>query len=223
MLAGLRRLPAGRVHLGARAFSVGVVGAGVAGLQTVHAMRLKGHTVECFETSGNVGGVWRDNYKGFGVQVPKQLYEFCDLPFDEVPHGEFPTGEQTQRYIERYADHFALRSAVRLNTTVAKATQLEDGRWTLSVVQADGAASECTFDKLVMCSGLYSAHKKFVPQEEGRADFEGDVMHTHDFRDNAQVAGKKVVVVGGAKSAIDGREPLSRFLLRPSAGGLMCS
>ncbi|KAJ1470882.1 hypothetical protein T484DRAFT_1846126, partial [Baffinella frigidus] len=123
----------------------------------------------------------------FGVQVPKQLFEFADLPFDEVPHGEFPTGEQTQRYIERYADHFELRSAVQLNTTVSKATQLDDGRWKLSVVHADGSpASERTFDKLVMCSGLYSAHKKFVPQAVGRGDFTGDVLHTFDYRDDAQ-------------------------------------
>ena len=54
-------------------------------------------------------------------------------------------------------------------------------------MHADGGADSRTFDKLVMCSGLYSAHKKFVPTAAGRGEFEGDVLHTHDYRENTQV------------------------------------
>jgi len=184
--------------------TVGVVGAGVVGLQTIRAMRLKGHAVECFDMGSSVGGVWRENYKGFGVQVPKQLYEFADLPMEEANFGDFPTGEQTQAYIERYADHFGLREHVSLNTKVTQVKQLGDGRWTVALTLPDGVHTDRTFDKLVVCSGLYSAHNKFVPDRvSGQDQFAGDVMHTFDYRSDEQVAGKKVVVVGNGKSAVD--------------------
>ena len=33
-----------------------------------------------FEKTNKVGGVWSANYADFGLQVPKELYEFPDFP-----------------------------------------------------------------------------------------------------------------------------------------------
>ena len=49
---------------------VAIIGAGVAGLQTARALQKIGKEVVIFEKSDNVGGVWRENYADFGLQVP---------------------------------------------------------------------------------------------------------------------------------------------------------
>ena len=45
----------------------------MAGLQTARALRAKGFEVTVFESAPNVGGVWRENYLNFGIQVPKEV------------------------------------------------------------------------------------------------------------------------------------------------------
>eukprot|EP00285_Hemiselmis_virescens_P009723 CAMPEP_0173391798 /NCGR_PEP_ID=MMETSP1356-20130122/18592_1 /TAXON_ID=77927 ORGANISM="Hemiselmis virescens, Strain PCC157" /NCGR_SAMPLE_ID=MMETSP1356 /ASSEMBLY_ACC=CAM_ASM_000847 /LENGTH=870 /DNA_ID=CAMNT_0014349487 /DNA_START=72 /DNA_END=2685 /DNA_ORIENTATION=+ len=186
--------------------TVGVIGGGVAGIETVRALQAKGFAVTLFEAADTVGGVWRENYLNFGVQVPKQLYEFTDLPFDEVPFGQYPTGPQTQAYIERYVAHFGLKDSMRLGVRVQSAKPTADGKgWTLvTKPSAGGAAQEHAFDKLVVCTGMYSGKNKNIPLPAGGAGaFTGEVMHSHDFRSPNQVAGKKVVVIGNGKSAVD--------------------
>eukprot|EP00985_Skeletonema_marinoi_P007245 scaffold3179_cov106-Skeletonema_marinoi.AAC.1 len=73
---------------------VAVLGAGVSGLQSVRALRAKGFDVTAYDPNPSVGGLWRQNYLSYGVQVPKQLYEFPDLEFSEVEVGQFPSGAE---------------------------------------------------------------------------------------------------------------------------------
>lgn len=187
----------------ARAPTVGVVGGGgVAGLQTIRALRAKGFQVTAFERAPKIGGVWRGNYLNFGVQVPKQLYEFPDFPFKSVPWGGYPSGPQVQQYIEDYADHFRLRDAVELEASVESVVPDGDG-WTFTVRKGQTAARTERFDYCVVATGLYSEAKKRVPVLPGSECFKGQVLHSGDFRLPEQVEGKRVVVVGGGKSAID--------------------
>ena len=56
-------------------------------------------------SKSKVGGVWRKNYADFGLQVPKELYEFPDFPYPETfKCDEFPTGEEVKEYIKLYCD-----------------------------------------------------------------------------------------------------------------------
>ncbi len=63
--------------------SVGIVGAGVAGLVTAKTLLAQGLSCTLFERESTLGGVWADGYSNFGVQVQKDLYEFPDWPLPE--------------------------------------------------------------------------------------------------------------------------------------------
>lgn len=178
-----------------------MIGGGVAGLQTIRALRAKGFEVTAFEKHPTVGGVWRAGYMGFGVQVPKQLFEFPDFEF-KLPWGSYPTGEQTQKYIEDYVEHFSLADNLQLSTAVQSVEPSGKG-WSFTVCKAGGQPEEHRFDYCVASTGMYSADNPFVPDVPGKKDFTGEVLHSTDFRKPAQAEGKNVVVVGGCKSAVD--------------------
>merc|ERR1712054_419412 len=63
--------------------TVAIIGAGVAGLQLAERLQLAKENVRVtiFEATDHVGGVWSSNYADFGLQVPKELYEFPAFPY----------------------------------------------------------------------------------------------------------------------------------------------
>jgi dimethylaniline monooxygenase (N-oxide forming) len=184
---------------------VAVLGAGVSGLQSVRALRSKGFDVTAYDSNPQVGGLWRENYLSYGVQVPKQLYEFPDLEFTEVKTGDYPTGAEVQKYIERYVDHFKLGDSITLNTKIKKVTQNDDGSWTVKTMK-DSKEEDNHFDKVVIATGLYSSDNPSLPEwatGETASSFKGEILHSSKVQKAEQIAGKKVIVVGNGKSAVD--------------------
>ena len=60
--------------------TVGIIGAGVAGISAAKMLTGEGFECTVFERSAALGGVWADGYSNFGVQAQKELYEFPDWP-----------------------------------------------------------------------------------------------------------------------------------------------
>ena len=187
---------------------VAVIGAGVAGLSAARALAAQGFSTTIFEAAGEVGGVWRSNYDGFGAQVPRNLYEFPDLPMAEVPAWSYPTGAQVHAHTKAFFAKFVEgRAALRLHTRVAALRPRADGArgWLVDARDARDAGAAAApaeaFDFVVISTGLYS--RPFVPALPGAADFGGAVVHSTAFTDAAVARGKRVVVLGGAKSAAD--------------------
>lgn len=107
---------------------VAIVGAGVAGLQTARALTKIGKEVTIFDKAETVGGVWRANYADFGLQVPKELYEFPDYPYPSgTDWAQFPPGPQVQAYIEQYAKEFGLKDMCKFSTGVHSVAAMGDG------------------------------------------------------------------------------------------------
>lgn len=190
--------------------TVGIVGGGVAGLQTARSLTKHGFQCTIFEAATEVGGVWRSNYLNFGLQVPKELYEFPDFENEKTEWGEYPTGPAVQAYIEEFADKFKVRSLVRLNTKVLEITSTATG-WTFTTQKQGEASKQESFNYCVIATGLYSMAKKFIPQLPGKEIFEGQILHSGDFQKPIQVEGKHVVVVGGGKSAVDSAVEASKI------------
>ena len=60
---------------------------------------------------------------------------------------------------------------------------------------------EETFDYVVVANGHFSTPN--IPEFPGIGGFPGRVMHSHDFRDAREFAGKKVLLIGSSYSAED--------------------
>ena len=190
--------------------TVGIIGAGFAGLSTAKVLKACGFEVTVFEKEPDVGGVWAASrrYPGLTTQNPRTTYALSDFPMPE-DYPEWPSGEQVQRYLHAYAEHFGLLPAIRLDTMV-NATTLDEqqNRWTVQVTSnhtgADSAEREHQFDFLVVCNGIFS--EPAIPHWEASEMFRtagGRICHTSQFTDAEDARGKHVLVIGYGKSSCD--------------------
>lgn len=191
---------------------IGIIGAGISGLVTAKTFLQKGHEVTLFERSGMLGGVWdrARSYPGVTTQTTRDEYAFTDFPMP-TSYPEWPSGREVQEYLESYARRFGVFDKIHLRAEVTGVERRGDGRrgWTIRVESVDnkrGSAPAETHDvdSLVVCNGVFNA--PYVPRVEGADEFVaagGEILHSSEFTDAARIAGKRVVVVGFAKSATD--------------------
>ena len=178
--------------------SVGIIGAGFAGLSTAKVLRAFGFEVTVFEKEPDVGGVWAASrrYPGLTTQNPRTTYALSDFPMP-ASYPEWPSGQQVQAYLQSYAEHFGLVPFLRMSTTVESAVLDEEaGVWTVQARRAatgqGGAlpAEVYRFDYLVVCNGIFS--EPAVPQYPGADAFVaagGRVCHTSQFNDAGEARG----------------------------------
>jgi dimethylaniline monooxygenase (N-oxide forming) len=185
--------------------TVGVIGAGVAGLQMARACLAHGLKVTVFEKAPKVGGLWRENYHSYGVQVPKQFFEFPDFPFDAVQWGDYPTGAQTAAYIESYANKFKLMPCIKFKHSITSLEPRADGKkgYVFKYETDSGNKGQEEFDFVVMATGMYSQVKNMPDWTASKGSFAGEIIHSSQYLDQAVAKGKNVIVIGSAKSAID--------------------
>lgn len=186
--------------------TVAVIGGGVSGLAAAKAFDERGHRVVGFERSHDFGGVWElsRSYPDVQTQSPKDLYCYTDHPMpDDYP--EWPKGPQVHAYLHSYADKHRLARLFRLNTSVQTMERRADGQpgWTLTL-EAGGQVWDQDFDFVCVCTGQFS--DKNIIAHPGQEEFEaqgGQVMHSSEYTDPSLMKGKRVVVLGGSKSATD--------------------
>ncbi|WP_019746756.1 flavin-containing monooxygenase [Rhodococcus erythropolis] len=183
-------------------FDVVIVGAGLAGMQMLHEVRMVGLTAKVFEAGGGAGGTWYWNrYPGARCDVESLEYSY---QFSEVLQQEW---EWTRRYadqaeIMRYISHvvetFDLARDIRFHTRVEAMTYEETtARWT---VQTD-SAGEVVAKFVIMATGCLSEPN--VPYIPGVETFAGDVLHTGRWpQDPVDFTGKRVGVIGTGSSGV---------------------
>jgi cation diffusion facilitator CzcD-associated flavoprotein CzcO len=178
---------------------VAIIGAGFSGLGM--AIQLKRQTPQrrfmVFEKAAGVGGTWRENtYPGVACDVPSHLYSFS---FDQNPSWTkaYAPGAEIKAYLDACADRHSVREHLRFNTPVTSLQWDETiGLWRV------GLSSGQTLTARAVVSGAGGLHVPAFPEVPGRDRFAGPTMHTAEWRDEIDLAGKTVAVVGSGASAI---------------------
>jgi cation diffusion facilitator CzcD-associated flavoprotein CzcO len=175
-----------------------VVGAGFAGIGAAMALRRGGlQDVVVIERAASIGGTWRDNtYPGVACDVPSHLYGFSAHPNPGWSHVYAGGGE-----IRRYLEHVAAREGIR----PVFDTALVDARWaddteTWRVRTAGPVLDEIEADVLVLACGRLT--EPAIPDIPGLASFPGPIFHSSRWEHTADLAGKRVAVIGTGASAI---------------------
>ncbi len=182
----------------------------MAGLVSAKVLKRDGFKVTVYEKESTIGGVWAKTraYPGLRSNNPKEAYAFSDFDYPESA-DDFPTAGQIRSYLESYAEHFGLIPHIRLNTEVLSVSRCETGShdahpgFMVKVCPA-GKPEESTtreFSYVVICNGVFSEPK--IPEIKGREHFEWTIRHSSQITGEGIVKGKRAVVVGAGKSALD--------------------
>ena len=175
-----------------------IVGAGLGGLAAGHELRARGiDDFVILERGKGVGGVWRENhYPNLACDTPIELYAFSFHQGTKWSQN-FAAGSEILAYLEEIARRYDLERNIELETDVASARWDEyEQHW--SVESVDGRVWTARF--VIWAGGLLSQPR--IPALPGMDEFRGPVVHTAQWPDDIDLAGKKVAVVGGGASSI---------------------
>ncbi|NNL85346.1 MAG: NAD(P)/FAD-dependent oxidoreductase [Myxococcales bacterium] len=176
---------------------IAIVGAGVSGIAAASVLNRLGHETVLFEKAAEIGGIWALGYPGVALQNTRLHYELSQFPWPEEPDLH-PTGLQIERYLRRAVQRLSLD--VRTEHEVVRLEEKSAG-WTAHVRHQRGEES-AFFDFVIPAIGQYTDWKH-VPAFEGQARFRGQIITERDVKDLEVFRGKRTVIVGFGKSAVD--------------------
>jgi 4-hydroxyacetophenone monooxygenase len=175
-------------------FSVTIIGAGLGGLNVALMLKRAGIAYTVIEKDSGVGGTWWETrYPGARVDTPSRGYTHifgAHLPYS----SPFCDWAENQRYFDWVADTFELRDDMVFDTEVRALTWDEAAsEWE---VEVDGPDGRRTLRSNAVVTAVGFLNRPKIPEIEGMADFRGPSWHTSRWPDDADVAGKRVAVVG---------------------------
>lgn len=180
-----------------RALDVAIIGAGFGGIGTAIRLMQRGDTnFTVFEKSAGVGGTWWVNrYPGCACDVPSRLYSLSFAPNADWTRHYAPRGE-IQAYLERLVDEYGLADHVRTNTEIVRAEWDEtESLWRLT---DDGGRR---YTARVLVSAIGGLSRPAWPDFPGLDCFAGRVVHSQQWPEDLDLAGRRVAVVGTGASA----------------------
>jgi len=177
-----------------------VVGAGPAGLAAARALKARGLAYDQIEQLNGVGGIWDIDapgtpmYETAHFNSSKTQSAFHGFPMSaELP--DYPSHRQILSYLRDFADAHGLTEHIEFGTAVEELVQDDDGTWIVQL--SDGRRRR--YDGVLCCSGT-----QWVPSlPDLPGSFDGEVMHSIDYRNMDQLRGRRVLVIGGGNSACD--------------------
>ncbi|XP_060083830.1 flavin-containing monooxygenase 5-like [Ylistrum balloti] len=201
---------------------VAIIGAGASGLPAIKSCLEEGMQPICFEKSNQLGGLW--NYtsevledqpcvmRSTVINTSKEMLSYSDFPVPK-DYAMFMHHSYVLKYLHLYAKQFDLAKYIRLQTQVESVVMAKDfettGRWDLTVKDIQtGEESTMTYDAVMVCTGQHTY--KYTPEFPDMENFDGRIMHSHDYRDSRGYDNQKVIVVGVGNSGVDTAVDLSR-------------
>lgn len=178
-----------------------VIGAGPSGLAAARALSKRGLTVDGYEASQGVGGLWDiDNprstmYESAHLISSRTMTEFTEFPMRSAV--DYPGHRVLLQYFRDYAERFGLTDLYRFQTRV---TRLEprDGGWDLTSTGPDGAQTRW-YAGVVLANGTLAEPN--VPEFPGA--FTGELLHTSAYTSPTQLTGRRVLLIGAGNSGCD--------------------
>ena len=172
-----------------------IIGAGPVGLSVAKGFLEAGIPYVQVEASGDVGGNWAHGvYETAHIISSKKTTELPDSPMP-ADYPDFPSAAQMFRYFQDYASKHGLMAHIRFHSEVVSVRPRPDQRW--DVALADG--TEATYKAALVCNGHH--WKRSLPPWVSQ--FTGELLHSKDYKRPDQLAGKRVLVIGGGNSACD--------------------
>jgi dimethylaniline monooxygenase (N-oxide forming) len=180
---------------------VAVIGAGPGGLVAARWLSSQGFEPTIFEQARSLGGQWTGVSGLSGVwptmhtNTSRIMTAFSDL--EHETDRVYPAARDILGYLCRYAEMFGLTPRIRYGTRVDRLSRCDTG-WLVDY----GDTSE-SFERVVVATGRFQSPA--IPMVPGLDTFAGSAgaIATYQYRGPAPYHGKRVLVAGGAISALE--------------------
>lgn len=183
-----------------------IIGAGSSGIAAAKVLHERGIPFDCFELSDRVGGNWvwgnvngvSSSYRSLHINTSRSRMEFSDFPMPEdLPN--FARHDQIAAYFDSYVDHFGFRDRITFRTGVEHVRPLRGGGFEVGLSTGETRR----YDSVLVANGHHWDPRMPEPAFPGAESFSGEQMHSHDYKDEEQLVGRTVVVLGMGNSAMD--------------------
>ena len=178
-----------------------IVGGGPAGLVMARALDREGIPYDLFERHTSLGGIWdADNpgspmYESAHFISSKYTSHFFGFPMPS-DYPDYPSHRQILSYVQSFARVFGLERHATTGVTVLTAAPVGDA-WSVTL-----SSGETRTYRGVVCANGVTWHPS-LPEYPGLADFTGEVRHCVTYRSAAELADRRVLIVGAGNSGVD--------------------
>jgi cation diffusion facilitator CzcD-associated flavoprotein CzcO len=173
-----------------------VIGAGQAGLSAAHHLgRLGVGPFVVLDANDRPGGAWQHRWDSLTMSDVHGIAELPGMPVPEHDAAD-PANVVVPRYFGEYEQHLGrpVLRPVRV-TSVAPLDGDPDG-----LLRVETTRGRWLTRSVVNATGTWQT--PFLPHYPGIETFRGRQLHTVDYRGPDELAGQRVVVVGGGASAV---------------------
>jgi cation diffusion facilitator CzcD-associated flavoprotein CzcO len=179
-----------------------VIGAGPMGLAVARNLQKLDIPFIGFDLHADVGGLWdianphSTLYQSAHLISSKRMTEFAEFPMPDSV-ATYPHHSEVIAYFRAFADRFDLRRSYEFSTRVVS-IEPEGQQWRL-VSEQQGLQQSRLFDGVLIANGtLHTPNQPALP-----GAFQGELLHSGQYRDPAVFDGKRVLIVGCGNSGAD--------------------
>ncbi len=180
-----------------------IVGAGISGIGAAYHLGKECPSTRymILEEQDGFGGTWR-THRYPGIRSDSDLHTF-GYKFKPWKGPPIATAAEILSYLGEVIDENGLARHIRYRHRIeAAAWSSQDKRWTLRIRRlSDGTELTVTTGFLWMCQGYYRHARGYTPDWPGFSEFTGCVIHPQTWPEDADLGGKRVVVIGSGATA----------------------
>lgn len=185
-----------------------VIGAGPSGITALKNILDQGLEAVCYDLNTDVGGNWifsedeshSSVFETTHIISSKTLSQYEDFTFDDFDPNtaDYPSHDELRGYFQAYAAKFELYPHIQFESLIQHCERVNASLWKVQVLQ-NGIEKTEEFTDLVVCNGHH-----WQPQWPNYpGEFDGEFIHSHQYKKAAPFEGKRVLVIGGGNSACD--------------------
>lgn len=173
------------------------VGAGASGIYLAYKLKqcFTDYSLDIYEKNPDIGGTWLENrYPGCACDVPAHNYTYSFEPKWDWSEN-YASSTEIFKYFSDFVDKYQLRDYITCSHTVVGADWDEGAaEWTVQVRKANGAVFSQKCDFLISAAGILNSWR--WPAIPGLHSFEGTLLHSANWDESVDLAGKHVGLIG---------------------------
>lgn len=174
-----------------------IIGAGPAGLACGGRLKKAGIDFVILERSDDFAFSWRHHYDRLHLHT---VSKYSHLPYKEFPNG-FPVYVPKDLLVQYYEDYVKEFNLPIKTKSEVKAIEKNGEFW--EIICENGPSY--TTEEVIIATGFN--RKENLPSWDGMTNFDGEIIHSSNYKNTLPYQGKTVLIVGmgnsGAEIALD--------------------